>query len=124
MNPLARLLKVKMKTASVNDVGSMSLSTIYPQTPNYYFISLLNSDLLFDYYRDFLNCTVNVQINDIRQMPILIPNPKQLDDIKAVFSRLYKLKKDQYTLYSAECQSEIDKLEMQMNVLVNELYSV
>ena len=113
-----------MKTASVNDVGSMSLSTIYPQTPNYYFISLLSSDLLFDYYRDFLNCTVNVQINDIRQMPILIPNPKQLDDIKAVFSRLYKLKKDQYTLYSAECQNEIDKLEMQMNVLVNELYTV
>ena len=113
-----------MKTASVNDVGSMSLSTICPQTPNYYFISLLNSDLLFDYYRDFLNCTVNVQINDIRQMPILIPNHKQLDDIKGVFTKLYKLKKEQNTSYSIESQHEIDKLEMQMNGLVNELYSV
>lgn len=113
-----------MKTASVNDVGSMSLSTIYPQTPNYYFISLLNSDLLFDYYRDFLNCTVNVQINDIRQMPILIPNQKQLDDIKEVFAKLYELKKKQYTLYSIEYQEEIDSLEIHLNALVNVLYSV
>jgi hypothetical protein len=79
LNPNARLLKAKMKNKSVNDVGSMSLSSIVDYLPNYYIVTLLNSELLFDYYREYINCTVNIQINDIRQLPIIIPTNKQLD---------------------------------------------
>lgn len=68
LNPNARLLKVKVKASSVNDVGSMSL---YPagNLDSTFFIAALNSNLMFDIYREFINCTVNVQINDLKQLP-------------------------------------------------------
>ena len=50
LNPQARLLKVKLKQASVNDVGSMSLMTVETNISNRYIIGLLNSNLIFDYY--------------------------------------------------------------------------
>ncbi len=81
LNPKARLLKVKLKQASVNDVGSMSLMPIVKTISPYYIIALLNSNLIFDYYREFINCTVNIQINDIRQVPIKIPSDIQLETL-------------------------------------------
>ncbi len=54
LNPQARLLKAKMKVKSVNDVGSMSLSSCVDGVPNFYFVSLLNSELLFNYYREYV----------------------------------------------------------------------
>ncbi len=65
LNPEARLLKVKLKGASVNDVGSMSLFPLSNLCTSKYIIALLNSNLLFDFYREFINCSVNIQINDI-----------------------------------------------------------
>ena len=49
LNPCARLLKVKLKQASVNDVGSMSLFPLL--LSNNYFVTVLNSNLLFDFIR-------------------------------------------------------------------------
>ncbi|MFC2471740.1 MAG: Eco57I restriction-modification methylase domain-containing protein, partial [Lachnoanaerobaculum gingivalis] len=92
LNPKARLLKVKMKSASVNDVGSMSLSTLLENIPNYYLVCVLNSDFIFDYYREFINCTVNIQINDIRQIPIIIPTKESLKIISKTFQKAIDLK--------------------------------
>jgi hypothetical protein len=78
VNPQAHLLKAK----AVNDVDSMSFSSIINAVPNYYLVILLNSELLFDYYREYINCTVNFQINDIRQLPILMPTNEQLNTCK------------------------------------------
>ena len=88
LNPQARLLKVKLKQASVNDVGSMSLMTVETNISNRYIIGLLNSNLIFDYYRVFINCTVNIQINDLRQIPIMIPT---LEDLHRIVSLVDKL---------------------------------
>ena len=54
LNPKARLLKVKMKSASVNDVGSMSLSTLLENIPNYYLVLRLYIRLLSRIYK--LHC--------------------------------------------------------------------
>ncbi len=117
LNPNARLLKVKLKQASVNDVGSMSLIS-NTKLPNSFFVSLLNSNLLFDYYREFINCTVNIQINDLRQIPIIIPTKEQLEQICELFNNIY-----------AEKQTSIDNsiilnLENKMDELVKTLYSI
>ncbi len=126
MNPQARLLKAKMKTASVNDVGSMSLSARYPQTPNYYFVSILNSNLLFNYYRTFINCSVNIQINDIRMLPVIIPTPNHLQNIEPLFRRAVEIRKRQNNnaLSSLECEEELRCIEHRIDKYVNELYSV
>ena len=82
LNPEARLLKVKLKGASVNDVVSMSLFPLSNLCSSKYIIALLNSNLLFDFYREFINCSVNIQINDIRQIPIIIPSASQLQNVE------------------------------------------
>ncbi len=126
MNPQARLLKAKMKTASVNDVGSMSLSTIYAQTPNYYFVSILNSNFLFNYYRTFINCSVNIQINDIRMLPVIIPTQTELQAIEPLFRRAVKIRKDENanTLSATENDDELRAIEQRIDKYVDELYSV
>lgn len=93
LNPQARLLKVKLKQASVNDVGSMSLMTVETNISNRYIIGLLNSNLIFDYYRVFINCTVNIQINDLRQIPIMIPTLEDLHRIVSLVDKAVKNKK-------------------------------
>lgn len=93
LNPQARLLKVKLKQASVNDVGSMSLLTVETNISNRYIIGLLNSNLIFDYYRVFINCTVNIQINDLRQIQILIPTLEDLHRIVSLVDKAVKNKK-------------------------------
>ena len=125
LNPRARLLKVKLKQASVNDVGSMSLMPILKFVPSRYIIALLNSNLIFDYYREFVNCTVNVQINDLRQIPIIIPNNQMLNEINELIDKAIAIKK------SASQSDETDSfdktiayIELKIDKIVEQLYLI
>ena len=109
-----------MKSASVNDVGSMSLSSLLSCVPNYYIVTLLNSNLLFDYYREYLNCTVNIQINDIRQIPILIPSDEELHQIHELFIKAYTIKKNA----EEEQASELIQVEAAIDQVVFTLYGI
>lgn len=126
MNPQARLLKAKMKSATVNDVGAMSLSAICAQIPNYYFVSILNSNILFNYYRTFINCSVNIQINDIRMLPVIIPTHSQLQIIEPLFRRAVGIRKRQNddALSLTESEAELSDVEHLIDKYVDELYSV
>ena len=124
LNPKARLLKVKMKSASVNDVGSMSLSTLLENIPNYYLVCVLNSDFIFDYYREFINCTVNIQINDIRQIPIIIPTKESLKIISKTFQEAIDLKKSVVSGISFEENNALEEIEKQINTFINTLYAI
>ena len=121
MNPQAKLLKAKLKSKTVNDVGSMSLSSIVDIVPNYYLVALLNSELLFNYYREYINCTVNIQINDIRQSPLFIPNQTQLKEIRQLFKKLIELKKDKQG-DEENFANEIKKLEGNIDKIIVGLY--
>ena len=80
----------------------------------------MNSNLLFDYYREYVNCTVNVQINDIRQLPIIIPNDSELENIQSLFSQAYSIKKE-----NPDSTPEVlIVVEEQMDKVVNALYSI
>lgn len=126
LNPNARLLKAKMKSASVNDVGSMSLSSLSEFVPNYYLVCLLNSELLFDYYREFINCTVNIQINDIRQIPVIIPSAEELSKVKPDFENAVNLKKSVAKNKATEesISVALNTTEMRINDFVENLYKI
>ena len=126
LNPNARLLKAKMKSAPVNDVGSMSLTTLLTNIPNYYFVSILNSDYIFDYYREFINCTVNIQINDIRQVPIVIPVRQELEKLEPLFKKAVKLKQSaaQNKAPKENICSELLQIERNINDFVETLYGL
>ena len=116
LNPKARLLKVKLKQASVNDVGSMSLMPIVKTISSYYIIALLNSNLIFDYYREFINCTVNIQINDIRQVPIRM---------NRLTYKAISLKKNIHLKgYNDTSSVELFEIERQIDELVLQLYGI
>ena len=119
LNPNARLLKTKLKQATVNDVGSMSLMSV-SYLPNAFFVSLLNSNFLFDYYRQFINCTVNIQINDLRQIPIIIPTENELNEFLDLFYKIYSIKKES----GSDEPNSLKDYEKQLDNLVNSLYSV
>jgi hypothetical protein len=124
LNPQARLLKTKLKVKTVNDVGGMSLLSIFDSTPNFYLVTLLNSEVLFSYYREFINCTVNIQINDIRQLPIIIPTKEQLDICYKKFQKAINLKKEYYDnfLQEAGIDSKLTEIEYNLNKFTEKLY--
>ena len=126
LNPQARLLKVKLKRVSVNDVGSMSLFSMLDSVPNYYIITLLNSDLLFDYYREFINCTVNIQINDIRQMPIIIPTKEHLLICNNLVQNAFSIKKKIFnnSILRPDIDMELTVVDQKLRNFVDKLYNI
>lgn len=126
LNPLARLLKARIKAVSVNDVGAMSLYSIYNSCPNLYLVAALNSEFLFIYYREFVNCTVNIQINDIRQLPIIIPNKEQLSFCKELFDNIIELKRKElsYSDPQKNIAEDLNIIEKELDKFVCELYSI
>jgi hypothetical protein len=123
LNPKARLLKTKIKSKSVNDVGSMSLFSIHKDIPNYYLVVLLNSELIFDYYREFINCTVNIQINDIRQLPIYIPSLEDLNLCYALYQKVLQIKVNEYN-EGNNTKKDINEIEKELNKFVLKLYQI
>ena len=59
---------------------------------NKFIVALLNSNVLFDYYREFINCSVNIQVNDIKQLPIIIPTKEFAFLIESLADKAIKKK--------------------------------
>ena len=68
--------KCRRKGKSVNDVLSMALYTKAENISEKYLICLINSKLISLYVCNFINNTSHFQINDARQLPIVIPTQK------------------------------------------------
>lgn len=96
----------------------MSLMSTIDSVPNFYFVTLLNSNIIFDYYREFINCTVNIQINDIRQIPIIIPSKEDLSICKKHFDSIVEQK------HCSDTNSNIAKLEKELDLFICRLYSI
>ncbi len=78
-------IKCRLKSNGVHDVASMSMFTLSHNIPEYYMVTLINSKMLGLIYRNFINNTVNVQINDIKVFPMPVPNSQQLTTCNQLF---------------------------------------
>ena len=69
---------------------------------------------------------MNIQINDIRQLPIIIPSEEQLRKYKTLFDEIIVFKKQEFNSIIDEITSEnkIKTKEFQLNKLVNKLYGI
>lgn len=94
----------------------MSLMPILAELSSKFIIGLLNSNLIFDYYREFVNCTVNIQINDIRQIPIVIPQREQLKVLELLVDKAISIKKS-----ALEIDSETDCIDTNLLLVENEI---
>ncbi|MDP8204985.1 MAG: hypothetical protein P9L95_10690, partial [Candidatus Tenebribacter mawsonii] len=115
--------KCRLKDKSINDVGSMSLYCIEHKLDNY-FVSLINSNFLFDFYRTFINQSVNIQLNDIRQLPIVIPSENQKYDFENLFDRAYKIKVQEFDkkINKSEAELKLNEIQEELDEMVLKLY--
>jgi hypothetical protein len=90
------LIKTRLKEQSIHDVKSMSMFSFSPLCTDKYLVSMLNSTFVSNYDFSFVNSTSSFQINDARQIPIIIPTKKQLDDFEDLFDRAYAIKIQQF----------------------------
>ena len=115
-NNESKYIKCRLKVKSVNDVASMSLYNKYNNTNNAYFVALLNSSFMYNYLKEFINNTVNLQINDFRQLPIVIPTNSQLEQLTEITMAAKKLRMTNSNVVA------LQELQKQLEEIVNNLY--
>jgi hypothetical protein len=116
-------LKVKLKEKTINDVKSMSL---YPFDNKFlpFLISVLNSYFMSYYQFNFVNNTVSIQINDIRQLPIIIQTNDELQVYKNIFDRAVKIQKDKFAniITENEAEEKLTEIQKELDKFVEEMY--
>ena len=125
LNPNSTYFKCRLKDTTVNDVGSMSL---YDESGlgDKYFVLSLNSYLHFKVLREFFNNTVNIQMNDIRKLPIKIPSEKELKAFNKKFDECMVIKKEYFAgeIDRAEMNAQLRPIEGEIDEMVNKLYGI
>lgn len=115
-------IRARIKEKSIHDVLTMSLFPIILNSK--YFVSILNSNLMSIYLNAFVNTTVHFQINDARQLPILIPNSTQLQSFEQIFNRAYDIQKRKFAgeISEQEAEAALEKVQEELDEMVEEMY--
>lgn len=116
-------LKCRIKGKSVNDVKSMSLYGMIETVPEFYMVALINSSFVSYYVDSFINNTQTFQINDARQIPIIIPSEKQLLEISTIFNEAVKLKKKEFKTFILQIE-ELNSLQCELDKIVASIYKI
>lgn len=116
-------LKCRIKGKSVNDVKSMSLYGMIEKVPEFYMVALINSSFVSYYVDSFINNTQTFQINDARQIPIIIPSEKELLEISTIFNEAVKLKKKEFKTSILQIE-ELNSLQCELDKTVASIYKI
>jgi hypothetical protein len=118
-------LKARLKKSGVFDVLSMSLFT-QVNIPDWYFVCLINSRMISFYVDNFINNTSHFQINDARQLPIIIPTTEQLKEFETVFNSAVEIKQMQFSGQIAinEAENKLSAVQENFDKMVKELYGL
>ena len=119
-------LKYRLKLKTINDVKSMSLYSLMDNILTFFIVYLINSCFTSFYVNDFINNTQTFQINNARQLPIIIPTDDQLKSFKELFNNALSTKKQQFNNLISERELEIQLSEIQkaLDKMVNALYTI
>lgn len=120
------LIKSRLKSNGVYDVKSMSMFTQYPRLPDWFFITLLNSTFISEYDFNFVNNTQTFQINDSRQLPVIIPSEDQLKVFKNIFDEAYNIKTQEFDgeISKEESEIKLGQVQERLDIKVYELYGL
>jgi hypothetical protein len=119
-------LKFRLSTAGVYDVGGMSLHSVIDCVNNKFIVCIGNSNLISRYTESFVNFTVNFQINDARQIPIIIPKKNQLQEFETLFDSAYSIKQAEFSnqLPIEKAEIQLNKLQEKLDNLIKKLYNL
>ena len=96
----------------------MSLYSLTNRIPAFYFVCLINSNFISFYVDEFVNNTQTFQINDARQLPIIIPDKAILNKFEELFKRAVQIKKGYLN------EVKLDSIQQEIDFLVNNLYAI
>jgi len=118
-------LKARIKDKGVFDVLSMSLFTM-TEIPDWYYVSLINSEFISLYVDNFINNTSHFQINDARQLPVIIPTQEELSDFQNISQKSIDSKKSKSLspINSAMEEKKKEVLQSILNQKVLTLYQI
>jgi hypothetical protein len=76
------------------------------------------------YQFNFVNNTVSIQINDIRQLPIIIPTDEQLCKYKDIFDSAVKIQKDKFAgkISVDEAEKKLTEIQKELDKYVEGMY--
>ena len=110
-------LKCRKKEKSIHDVKSMSIFGVTDLISEDYIITLINSTFISYYVDNFVNNTQTFQINDARQLPVIIPQKKENELAIKLVSKAIQVKK------SAESTNDtLDSIQKEVDSYVESLY--
>jgi len=117
-------IKARIKIKSINDVMSMAMYNNYFGTSNKYFVSILNSKFMYNYLKYFVNSTAGQQLNDFRQLPIIIPTVEQLKQFEEIFNRAYQIQKSKFegNISEKEAEAKLYLIQKELDEIVEEIY--
>lgn len=118
-------LKARLKGKGIFDVVSMSLFS-KTMIPDWFYVVVINTSFMSLYVDNFINNTSHFQINDARQVPIVIPSDTQLLKAKELFDNAFDIKKRQLRqeLQEEDAHSSISSIEAMVEALVINIYGV
>ena len=105
-----KFLKCRKKEKSIHDVKSMSVFGVTDAISEDYLMVLINSSFISCYVDSFINNTQTFQINDARQLPIIIPTEANLAFCKSIVEEAILVKQN---LFNGMITSEIANLKLQ-----------
>jgi hypothetical protein len=126
LNEYSEYFKSRIKEKGVFDVNAMSLFSQIENISEKYFISLINSYLIFYIKRTFINNTSGFQINDARQLPIIIPTPEQLKEFELIFDRAKRVQEEKFSgkITEKEAEERLEEIQKELDEKVLKLYGL
>jgi len=110
-------LKCRKKEKSIHDVKSMSIFGVFDSVEEDYIITLINSTFISYYVDNFVNNTQTFQINDARQLPVIIPRKEENEQAVKFVTKAIQIKK------SAVLDNEsLDTIQKEVDLYIEKLY--
>lgn len=109
-------LKCRKKQKSIHDVKSMSLFSSSSLISENYIITLINSTLISEYVDNFINNTQTFQINDARQIPVIIINEDYTQKINVITQNAIQIKKNENN------KSQLIEIDNEIDSIISEIY--
>ena len=94
--------------------------------PDWYFVCMINSRFISFYVDNFINNTSHFQINDARQLPIIIPTKEKLFEFKSLYNLVVKTKQKQIVnqISTNEIDIIVKEIQVKLDSMVVELYGI
>ena len=94
--------------------------------PEYFFICIINSTFMSHLVNDFVNSTQTFQINDARQIPVVIPTNQELKKFENLFQKALKIKQAQFSnkFKKTEVENWLLTIQTELDKMVYKLYGI